>query len=413
MRRTAARQLDIISYEAVNDIDLRARLRAARGFCTRHAWQFLEETRDPLGTALIYRDIINTLAAAASGQGERDGVLGLALRAYRALRRRDARWLSGIVSPTVGCLICAAERETEDLYLTTLVREMAANASFSAIWSRSDGLCWPHLSAAGARTKERRVRDSLSEPWLRRFGSAREPADATAAVTHSAHLIAAVHGSHIAPRTALPPDLIVDVQRRQLAATDRPLDEVAPDCVVCRQVRAEGARGSAAASDLSVLCATHAWERLRAGQSASPDLLASVDRVARAKAADSERGGPTGVSISCDERATARWRLSPSCPACADWLGASLSAIERASQSGATLAPLCLGHQLLGLNATTGASAVVSATGAQVRFWRELSAELAECIRKHDYRFLREPRGSEQISPWRAVDLIAGPRGLP
>jgi len=49
--------------------------------------------------------------------------------------------------------------------------------------------------------------------------------------------------------------------------------------------------------------------------------------------------------------------------------------------------------------------------GAQ-RGARDIVADLDEYIRKNDYRFRGEPRGEEQRSPWRAVAMVAGARGL-
>jgi hypothetical protein len=42
----------------------------------------------------------------------------------------------------------------------------------------------------------------------------------------------------------------------------------------------------------------------------------------------------------------------------------------------------------------------------------ELTSDLREYVRKHDYRFHGEPRGRESSSPQRAVELVVGPEGL-
>jgi hypothetical protein len=72
--------------------------------------------------------------------------------------------------------------------------------------------------------------------------------------------------------------------------------------------------------------------------------------------------------------------------------------------------PICLGHLHLACSPRTDEGTWKAMLGSQLAAWRALSAELAEFIRKHDYRFQSEPRGTEQGSPWRAVESIAGPR---
>ncbi|MER3404342.1 MAG: hypothetical protein C4289_03540, partial [Chloroflexota bacterium] len=63
--RSTARFLDVLSYENVNDYEVREWLRQARGFCTVHAWQWADDVRDGLGTAIIYRDVLHSVQADA------------------------------------------------------------------------------------------------------------------------------------------------------------------------------------------------------------------------------------------------------------------------------------------------------------------------------------------------------------
>src|SRR5918911_2541932 len=59
--RAVGRFIETISYEQVNDLSLREELRAAGGFCHTHAYRWLREARNVLGTALIYRDVLNAM----------------------------------------------------------------------------------------------------------------------------------------------------------------------------------------------------------------------------------------------------------------------------------------------------------------------------------------------------------------
>src|SRR5215471_17079997 len=56
--RSVSRLLGSVAYEQVNDVTLRAQLRKRRGFCTLHAHQWLREAHNVLGTALIYKDVL-------------------------------------------------------------------------------------------------------------------------------------------------------------------------------------------------------------------------------------------------------------------------------------------------------------------------------------------------------------------
>src|SRR5262252_5095962 len=74
--RSVARLLQSVAYEQVNDLSLRAQLRKRRGFCTLHAHQWLREAHNVLGTALIYKDVLEAAlrdldAPAANGQHSR------------------------------------------------------------------------------------------------------------------------------------------------------------------------------------------------------------------------------------------------------------------------------------------------------------------------------------------------------
>ena len=62
-RRTAqavTRHLETTSYDNATDVETRAVLRATQGWCADHARQWLEQ-RDALGTALIYKDVLDNV----------------------------------------------------------------------------------------------------------------------------------------------------------------------------------------------------------------------------------------------------------------------------------------------------------------------------------------------------------------
>jgi hypothetical protein len=141
-RRSVSRLLKSLAYEQVNDIQLRKALREAGGFCNTHAHQWLREAHNVLGTALIYRDVLNA-----------------ALRELDAPRPGRLRNLLGSGTPSAACPACAAQADAERRYTEVLLAVVAAEP---ALLEQSDALCRRHTlfavrsgSAAGAALAQR------------------------------------------------------------------------------------------------------------------------------------------------------------------------------------------------------------------------------------------------------------------
>ena len=131
---------DALGYEQVNDIELRAELRA-NGLCQRHAWVFLEESGNRLGVAIVYRDLLQHALRGlqASGTGQRG--LGRRLASFLAAGRpAEAERPRAAHS----CLACRVESEAEARYRSTLVEHLG-ELDVRARLAASDGLCLPHL----------------------------------------------------------------------------------------------------------------------------------------------------------------------------------------------------------------------------------------------------------------------------
>jgi Family of unknown function (DUF6062) len=154
--RAVGRSIQTIAYEQVNDPAVRDQLRSAGGFCQAHAYRWLREARNVLGTALIYRDLLGAMltqlgqpvgdeARAGSREpgvpGTEAGLLGGLLRS-RGRRRRPGR--------RDACLACRAQHEAEDRYLGLLLDSLAEPA-FADAFGRSAGLCYVHTLAAARR----------------------------------------------------------------------------------------------------------------------------------------------------------------------------------------------------------------------------------------------------------------------
>ena len=473
--RTAARQLDILSYENVNDLDLRARLRDSRGFCNRHAWQLLDQTRDPLGVALIYKDVINTLIPELRPDGLLDGLVA-------RLRGHRANALAGRLAARSECPVCLAERETEDIYLRLLGARIA-EPSFRDAWEKSSGLCWPHLLAALPRARSDEALALLTSP--RQEGEAKtdltpvpfpvpfpvpspdpgnEGDDGDTARSSGSSVsppppgddqgesqppeslplaqgeggfptiraLALSHGRWSAPRSLLPPNLVVDLQQRRLEAVTRPAGDRQPECHVCQEVaeamerRLGGMLAEGVAAEmLGDICERHAWQlaQRKAGDlTVALEALAVHRREALTQALERARAERPAV-------------IAPGQTA-AGWVGERAGALLRTpvgANSGGC--PLC-GQQfvldgevivgVIGMRRPVALCRIHLSIAAalpkpphwpsllahQAARWGQLSLSLAEFIRKHDYRFSSEPRGEERDSPWLAVEEIAGRKGM-
>ncbi len=147
--RLAARRadgyLDSYLYEHVNDVELRAIIREARGFCERHAHDLLDKL-DALAVAITYRDILNTLARELGTLNEApDGRAGVWRRFWPRRRHRN-----NLRAPA-GCPVCEAEATAAARVLDVAAHGLREPGMVEALQD-GDPLCLNHLRGVLART---------------------------------------------------------------------------------------------------------------------------------------------------------------------------------------------------------------------------------------------------------------------
>ena len=145
-RKASDSYINALLHEGVSDVPIRDELRNARGPCYRHAWQMTDKRGSVLGTALIYRDVVNTLAKAL----QYDAAAPRRWRGYReALARR--------LAPTTGCPACTLEQDAERRSAKTLLKHLSS-AEVAAAYAAAGGLCLPHFQVVLSHANEEATR---------------------------------------------------------------------------------------------------------------------------------------------------------------------------------------------------------------------------------------------------------------
>jgi uncharacterized protein DUF6062 len=145
----AIKALDGLMYEQANDPFTRHRLVESHGFCNWHAWMIPNVPNSALGTALIYKHLLDetlerleAVRRAARPRG-RWGRLRESLTGWRDVPLAMLAWRS----KKTRCYLCVFARRSERDALKTVL-EFMGDADFAEAFSHSSGLCLPHLFQA-------------------------------------------------------------------------------------------------------------------------------------------------------------------------------------------------------------------------------------------------------------------------
>lgn len=165
IRKATSRYLDSILYEAVLDPDVRAKLKAAQGFCAEHVEMLRHKPGSALGIALIYRDIIRSVSETADGARFGGGATLLS----RLLGGRGNRpVLAARLAVDRPCPACEVGRGFERSYLDLLIAYLDDEEFYNA-YAAGEGLCLPHLIGAIGRVRDEMLLDRLVRPQLERY----------------------------------------------------------------------------------------------------------------------------------------------------------------------------------------------------------------------------------------------------
>jgi hypothetical protein len=450
------RWLDSFAYEGVNDPDVRAALRASRGFCPVHAWQLVDEIHDVVGAAIVYRDVIHTLLPHVTAAVHHPAAL----------------------SPAGVCRACLVLDEAARRYLDVLAESLPDREFRRACETGPGALCVPHAQAVLQRLASRAMAEAAAE-WLAarwetalqaprgsaqlRPGARRYRGVAGLTGTISAASFAAPEPASLSDPRTLPVEMLFGRPRavtpaggpraagqaRLPPAPERAEGALAWDhvcvsgaCAVCRlALRAEdrpptgnGAAGPLAVADVRSLCNAHAWRLVERGYAAAlgPACETAIRELARDLRGTSapHRGCPNGASFALaalfdrstpGERLAARLAAPGECRWCVDRAEAEAATLDRllaedghvtgAQEALCRSGGVCRAHFVRAMERGQGSAAAAWLACLQLERWSALDHDLEEYLRKQDYRFRDEPRGPEQTAPWRAVEQVAGARG--
>jgi hypothetical protein len=148
--RAAWRYLDSLLWEHVNDPEIRAKLRAAFGFCREHSMMAISvagQQSAALGMAILYEDFLRTV--------DRQLEEAVRMRGKDRSRRLRRTGRSSLPKPAP-CRVCASARHVEENYLRLLASAPDDSPIGTGIRDPQRGLCLHHtlLGLHRARSDE-------------------------------------------------------------------------------------------------------------------------------------------------------------------------------------------------------------------------------------------------------------------
>ena len=144
--RAASRYIESVLYESVTDVEIREKIRQARGMCNFHSWE-MAKSFESLGVAWIYLDLVhfyqNTLEEARFSR-IKSSFLGKLTGDQKASGQSfPASPLARRLQPERGCSACEIRGIAEQIYIEALLESVD---QVCPLLRDSAGFCLPHLS---------------------------------------------------------------------------------------------------------------------------------------------------------------------------------------------------------------------------------------------------------------------------
>lgn len=171
-QRSVRQYVRMLFYEHVNDVDLRAVIRASQGYCEQHTWALLEAgLGNALGISIIYHDVLTNILrdlpkpeAPAAG-----GPLALLNRFNQRFKSRVQAALQALTGKRA-CPACELRAETDRLAGRALMQALA-DAQVAGAFRASYGLCIQHLRLCLPQIEQPAALEIVLEAMHTRLGA--------------------------------------------------------------------------------------------------------------------------------------------------------------------------------------------------------------------------------------------------
>lgn len=157
-RKAGDSYIRALIYEGVTDVKLREALRNARGLCHSHGWRMAGRRGSVLGTAIIYRDVVNTLVKALEARPGGARLFG-----------RGQPELSRALAASEDCPACVLERDAERRAVKILLNH-TGDAAIAQAYQQAGGICLPHFQLAltqASQSGSSALADWQAQAWAR------------------------------------------------------------------------------------------------------------------------------------------------------------------------------------------------------------------------------------------------------
>lgn len=156
--RAVAGKIDSLAYESVTDPDAREELRDSLAFCAVHGRQWLAQA-GPLGTAIIYNDVLNKLRRTLQSAEKGDTSASLGERVQRlfggARPSEGTTTLAALLEASKPCPACDYSLEVEGRMCLAFAHGLREHHFEDAFEKHPLGLCLPHFRSVLRKTASR------------------------------------------------------------------------------------------------------------------------------------------------------------------------------------------------------------------------------------------------------------------
>lgn len=133
VERDAARYIDSLLYEYVNDVMTQRNYRAARGLCSIHSAQMHHSKGHVLNIAILCSQVLDEVQNIAASPNRPS--LG---------RLRNKSTLADAFEPIAPCAACERMKEAEAAYIEIIGKHIG-DSRLQVAFRESSGLCLPHV----------------------------------------------------------------------------------------------------------------------------------------------------------------------------------------------------------------------------------------------------------------------------